>query len=77
MMAESVTEGEVLFTLVMKATESTTLGEVLHIGSDIIPAESYIGNDMEIGKVSLEFRNAEASEFALYQTNQTHSEQRQ
>ena len=65
--AESVTEGEVLFTLVMKATESTTLGEALHIGSDIIPAESYIGNDMEIGKVSLEFRNAEASEFALYQ----------
>ena len=41
--AVSVTEGEVLFTLVLKATEATTVSEVLSMGSDITPAESYIG----------------------------------
>ncbi|MCB9308931.1 MAG: HYR domain-containing protein [Lewinellaceae bacterium] len=65
--AVSVTEGEVLFTLVLKATEATTVSEVLSMGSDITPAESYIGKDMEVGKVSLEVRNAETAEFALYQ----------
>ena len=75
--AVSVTEGEVLFTLVLKATEATTVSEVLSMGSDITPAESYIGKDMEVGKVSLEVRNAETAEFALYQNEQTHSEQRQ
>ncbi|MEZ4909408.1 MAG: HYR domain-containing protein [Saprospiraceae bacterium] len=63
----TVAEGEVLFTLVLKSKGASSLSEVLSLGSEITPAESYIGKDMEVGKVSLEVRGANAEGFAVYQ----------
>ncbi|MEZ4909247.1 MAG: T9SS type A sorting domain-containing protein [Saprospiraceae bacterium] len=53
--------------MVLKSKGASSLSEVLSLGSEITPAESYIGKDMEVGKVSLEVRSANAEGFAVYQ----------
>ena len=62
----SVTEGDVLFTLTLRATSTTNLSSVLNINDNIARSEAYRGSDLEISKITLEYRNSEVS-YTLYQ----------
>jgi hypothetical protein len=46
---------EVLFTIVAKAGKTGKLSDMINISSDLLRAESYISDDLETGKVKLEF----------------------
>jgi subtilisin-like proprotein convertase family protein/propanediol utilization protein len=67
--AVNATEGEVLFTVVMKATENGRLSNMMSVGSDVTRSESYAGSEMETNKLDLSFRtnDSEVSGYALFQ----------
>lgn len=58
-------EGEILFTILIRADKSTQIQDVLSLGSDVTIAESYNG-DLETGTISLEIRSAEKAGIILY-----------
>ncbi len=64
--AVNAAEEEVLFTLVVKAEESTSVGQMLRINSSVTPAESYTG-DLAVGGVRLEERATGAADIELMQ----------
>ncbi|MBK8700840.1 MAG: T9SS type A sorting domain-containing protein [Saprospiraceae bacterium] len=67
--AVNATEGEVLFTVVMKATTSGRLSNMMSVGSDVTRSESYAGSEMETNRLDLNFRSGEAETagYAMYQ----------
>ncbi|MFN8319375.1 MAG: dockerin type I domain-containing protein [Saprospiraceae bacterium] len=67
--AVNATEGEVLFTVVMKATENGRLSNMMSVGSDVTRSESYAGSEMETNRLDLSFRTneSEVAGYALYQ----------
>jgi hypothetical protein len=64
----NVAEGEVLFTLVMRATNAGTVSNMISLNSDVTTAESYDAN-MNANGIELNFRNGETTgaSYALYQ----------
>ncbi len=67
--AVNAAEGEVLFTVVMKATENGRLSNMMSVGSDVTRSESYAGSEMETNRLDLSFRTneSEVAGYALYQ----------
>jgi Secretion system C-terminal sorting domain len=57
---------DVLFTLVVKANTSTSVANMLSINSNVLSAESYVG-DLQVGKVSLNVRTAPVAGIELFQ----------
>ncbi|MBK6904356.1 MAG: HYR domain-containing protein [Saprospirales bacterium] len=64
--ARALAQGEVLFSLVIKATANVTLSEVFGVSSAYTVAEAYNANS-ELLDVKLTFNGMEANSFALYQ----------
>ncbi|MBK6620369.1 MAG: T9SS type A sorting domain-containing protein [Saprospirales bacterium] len=64
--ARALAQGEVLFSLVIKATADVTLSEVFGVSSAYTVAEAYNANS-ELLDVKLTFNGMEANSFALYQ----------
>jgi hypothetical protein len=64
--AVNANEGEVLFTLVVRADKATTVSEVLSMSSDVTKAESY-NSDLKVGNVSLSVRTAPVASIELFQ----------
>jgi hypothetical protein len=64
--AVSANEGEVLFTLVVRADKATTISEVIALNSDVTKAESY-NSDLKVGNVSLSVRTAPVASIELFQ----------
>jgi hypothetical protein len=64
--ARALAQGEVLFSLVVKANADVALSEVFGVSSAYTAAEAYNGNS-ELLNVNLMFNGAEANNFALYQ----------
>jgi len=62
----SLTDGDVLFTLTMKASANTRLSESMRVSDNVIRAEAYTGSDLEVKSIKLGYRNADTS-YALYQ----------
>jgi hypothetical protein len=63
--AVSAVAGEVLFTVVMKATSNGNLSEMFTLGSEVTRSESY-GLDMTANRVEMKI-GGKAGEYALYQ----------
>ncbi|MBK8490769.1 MAG: T9SS type A sorting domain-containing protein [Saprospirales bacterium] len=64
--ARALAQGEVLFSLVVKANADVALSEVFGVSSAYTAAEAYNGNS-ELLDVNLMFNGTEATGFALYQ----------
>jgi hypothetical protein len=64
--AVSVNEGEVLFTLVLRADKAANVAEMMSITSEVTKSESYT-SDLKVGRVDLVVRTAEAGEIVLMQ----------
>jgi hypothetical protein len=64
--AVNANEGEVLFTLVVRADKATTVSEILSMSSDVTKAESY-NSDLKVGNVSLSVRTAPVASIELFQ----------
>jgi hypothetical protein len=64
--ARALAQGEVLFSLVVKANADIALSEVFGVSSAYTAAEAYNGNS-ELLDVNLMFNGTEANNFALYQ----------
>jgi len=62
----NVKDGEVLFTITIKASTDNSLKGVLSISDKIARAEAYTGSSLEVNSISLEFRN-EDNVYTLYQ----------
>ena len=62
----NVNDGEVLFTLTLKANANTRLSSVLNLNDNVARTEAYTGSDLEINNINLEYRNSAVS-YALYQ----------
>jgi hypothetical protein len=62
----TLTEDEILFTLVVKSTKKALLSELISLGSGITKAESYTG-DLHVAGVSLNIRNKSLSKIELFQ----------
>jgi hypothetical protein len=62
----TLNEGEVLFTLIVKADKAVNVSEMLSIGSGVTAAESY-SSDLTVGKVSLDVRTAPVAGIELFQ----------
>ena len=62
----SLTDGDVLFTLTLRANSNTNLSSVLNINDNIARSEAYRGTELEISNITLEYRNSEVS-YTLYQ----------
>jgi hypothetical protein len=58
----SAREGEVLFTISMKAKTNGKLSEMIKLTSDVAKAEAYTGQDMEAAKIEVNYNNAQGSE---------------
>jgi uncharacterized repeat protein (TIGR01451 family) len=56
-----------LISLQFKVTEKGKLSDKININSSITPAESYIGEEMDVRDVSLDFEIRGANNFTLYQ----------
>ncbi|MBK8627509.1 MAG: T9SS type A sorting domain-containing protein [Saprospiraceae bacterium] len=65
--AVNVTEGEVLFTLVVKANKAMNVSEMITMNSDVTRAESYNNSDLKVGNVSLSVRTAPIASIELFQ----------
>ena len=65
---ESVTvkEGEVLFTLTVKAAKATKVSEMIALNSGVTKSESY-NSDLKVGEVSLSVRTAPVASIELFQ----------
>jgi hypothetical protein len=61
---------QVLFTLVFEVVSGGALSDKISIGSEITRAESYLGDDMKVGKVVIEFRSSMIAEDAGYYLGQ-------
>jgi hypothetical protein len=66
--SESVTvaEGDVLFTLVLRADKAVNVADVMSITSEVTASESYT-SELKVGKVEMAVRTAEAGEIVLMQ----------
>jgi hypothetical protein len=64
--AISATEGEVLFTLVVKADKAMNVSEMISLTSEVTKAESY-NSDLKVGNVSLSVRTAPVASIELFQ----------
>jgi hypothetical protein len=64
--AISATEGEVLFTLVVKADKAMNVSEMINLTSEITKAESY-NSDLKVGNVSLSVRTTPVASIELFQ----------
>jgi hypothetical protein len=64
--AISATEGEVLFTLVVKADKAMNVSEMISLTSEVTKAESY-NSDLKVGNVSLSVRTAPVANIELFQ----------
>jgi hypothetical protein len=64
--AVNATEGEVLFTLVVKANKAMNVSEMITMNSDVTRAESY-NSDLKVGNVSLSVRTAPVASIELFQ----------
>ncbi len=62
----SANDGDVLFTLTVKANTNTRLSNILNINDNVARAEAYKGNELEVNSISLDYRNTTTS-YALYQ----------
>ncbi len=62
----SANNGDVLFTLTVKANNVTKLSNILNINDDVARSEAYKGDDLEVNSISLDYRNTNTS-YALYQ----------
>jgi len=62
----SIADGEVLFTLTLRATSDVRLSNSLKITDKVVRSEVYTGSDLSISNISLEYRNADTS-YTLYQ----------
>ena len=67
--AVTATEGEVLFTMVMKATANGKLSNMMSLGSDVTRSESYAGSEMTTNNLEMSFTNGKTAVagYALYQ----------
>ena len=65
---QTVSPDEALFTLKFKANKADKLQNLLSLTSDVTRKEAY-NADLEVMKVELKYRNAEADEFVLYQNS--------
>jgi len=68
--AVTVGSEDVLFTLVLAAEKSGNVSEMMNIGSTVTAAEAYVGSEMTVNGVSMNFRSsgvATAAEYALGQ----------
>jgi hypothetical protein len=63
----TVAEGSKVMILTFKATEDGSLSEMLQLSSAITRAEAYVGEDLEVSKIQLSFRNDKKFGFALDQ----------
>ncbi len=61
---QSVADGEVLFTLVLKSTSEVSLRSALSMNDSQLRSEAYKGNDLEISTLGLNYRDAS---YSLYQ----------
>jgi len=61
----TVEDGEVLFTLKFKAVDAGTLRDALSISDEVLRREAYVGSDLDVENVELNFRGALVN--ALYQ----------
>jgi hypothetical protein len=64
--AVTVSNDEVLFTIIVKAERAVKVSEMLSIGSAVTPAEAY-NSDLKVGKVSLDVRTAPVTAIELMQ----------
>ena len=62
----SANDGDILFTMTVKANKDTRLSNILNINDDVARSEAYKGDDLEVNSISLDYRNANTS-YALYQ----------
>ena len=62
----SLTDGDVLFTLTMKANTNARLSESLRVTDNVIRSEAYTGSNLEVKSIKIGYRNADTS-YALYQ----------
>jgi len=62
----SVEDGDVLFTLTMKSNTDTYLNRAINISDNLVRAEAYLGSELEINSIDLDFRN-DVSSYTLYQ----------
>jgi len=62
----SLTDGDVLFTLTMRANANTRLSESMRVTDNVIRAEAYTGSELEVKSIKIGYRNADTS-YALYQ----------
>jgi hypothetical protein len=62
----NLTDGELLFTLVIRSNTNASLSSILNVNDNVARSEAYTGTDLEINRISLEYRNSEVS-YALYQ----------
>jgi subtilisin-like proprotein convertase family protein len=63
-------QDEVLFTLIFEVTSGGALSDKIKVNSDVTRAESYLGSDMQVGRVVIEFRSSMISEDAGYYLGQ-------
>jgi subtilisin-like proprotein convertase family protein len=64
--AVNAVEGDVLFTLVVKAEQATNVSEMININSSVTKAESY-NSDLNVGNVKLDVRTAPVAGIELFQ----------
>lgn len=62
----SVEDNEVLFTLSIRAFADSYLNRAIKISDRVARAEAYVGSDLDINSISLDYRN-EKSAYTLYQ----------
>ena len=67
---KTVKAGEVLFTLTIKATKAKTTETMFALSNEITRSESYLGNDMEVGKLILNTRTKTAEDAIILMQNE-------
>ncbi|MBK9737546.1 MAG: hypothetical protein IPO92_22360 [Saprospiraceae bacterium] len=63
----TVNEDETLFTLVVKANKAGNVSDMMNLNSTVTPAESYVGDALTVGKVSLNVRTSPVATIELFQ----------
>ncbi len=63
---QSVTDGEVLFSLLVRSTEDVVLRDAVSVNDGVLRSEVYKGKDLEISSMEISYRNMS---YALYQNN--------
>jgi hypothetical protein len=65
--ALTLREDEILFTIVAKAIKAGTIHEMMDMNSSITKSESYIGPDLQVGRLNLVVLGTEIGKIILYQ----------